>query len=925
MKTYLRFVFGMLSFALMAGVAWGTTTYYPQGSLAPNTTTNWNTVRAGGGSSPANFTAGDVFVIQNGHNMTTSATWSVSGAGSKVWIESGGKLTATSAVTLNGATTFQIDANGEYVHNNTIAYGGSIFQGTESFDAASTVTLNNSNTTGPSSVTFGNLTVNFTSDPGGSVNLSGGITTINGNFTVQSTSTREFRLTGNTSLTLTISGNLTISGGTLNLASGSGSPTINVGGNFNQSGGTLTSGSSVSTIAFTGGAASVTFDESGTLTNTNINWQIASGKTVANNANFGAGSWVNASRTMTVSGTFQINQGSWTGSSGTWSYGAGSTLIFNNSSGSYGSIDNAHVYWPSSSGPANVTVQGAGGITLGVARTVSGTFQTASGVTNANNLTLNGTAQLNAGGYVTGSPTYGSSSTLKYNTGGTYGRGAEWSSNNPANVQLSNNTTLNYPNGSTAARTMTGNLTIDVGSALYMDYGSPGTNNPFTVGGNLTVNGNLSLGDAVGGDLHLAGNWINNGGTINMNGRAVEFNGSSVQDIGGTAATTFAYLTINNAAGVTLSRNATVSNVLALTNGEVSTGSNTLTISSDQPDAVVIASSNGSVNGTIIRAVAGGSTGTYKFTNNRTYIIPNGSQSGQNVTITSYPNTYPPAGNTAGAIKRYYTITPAGSLTAGTLSMEFVPAENEHSVPLLNLTAWRNSSGTTWVNEGGTYGGSNNVVVGPTSTWSNWAMNDGLIPLPIQLSSFTGVVVNNRVKLDWTTASEVNNFGFYVQKRRAQSGEQWAEIPGSFIVGHGTTSTPQHYTFTDISVFTTSQQYRLKQVDLDQTIHYSEPIQVDRPTDVREVAPRQFTLSQNYPNPFNPSTEIKFSVETNGHASLQLYNALGQNVATLFDDVAEAGYLYKVRFDATSLSSGVYFYRLVSGKQADLKKFVLLK
>ena len=219
------------------------TTYYSQGILAPNLTTSWNTLRGGGGSTPVNFTSGDVFVIQNGHNMTTSAAWSVSGINSKVWIESGGTLTATSAITLAAATTFQIDANGTYVHNNVAAYGSTIFQaGTEAFDASSNVILNNSNTTGPSGVIFGNLIVNFTSDPGGSVNCAGGLKTINGNLDVQSTSTREFRLTGTTFVTLTIAKDLKISGGTLNIASGAGSvPAIKIGGNLNQTGGTLTS------------------------------------------------------------------------------------------------------------------------------------------------------------------------------------------------------------------------------------------------------------------------------------------------------------------------------------------------------------------------------------------------------------------------------------------------------------------------------------------------------------------------------------------------------------------------------------------------------------------------------------------------------------------------------------------------------------
>ncbi len=91
------------------------------------------------------------------------------------------------------------------------------------------------------------------------------------------------------------------------------------------------------------------------------------------------------------------------------------------------------------------------------------------------------------------------------------------------------------------------------------------------------------------------------------------------------------------------------------------------------------------------------------------------------------------------------------------------------------------------------------------------------------------------------------------------------------------------------------------------------------------TAPVLFTLAQNYPNPFNPSTEIKFSVETTNRATLDVYNMLGQKVASLFDGIAESGQYYKVRFDGGNFSTGVYFYELKSGAKNDLKKLVLLK
>jgi hypothetical protein len=197
--------------------------------------------------------------------------------------------------------------------------------------------------------------------------------------------------------------------------------------------------------------------------------------------------------------------------------------------------------------------------------------------------------------------------------------------------------------------------------------------------------------------------------------------------------------------------------------------------------------------------------------------------------------------------------------------------------------------------------------------------------LPIQLGSFTGKLVAGRsVILEWETLSETNNYGFEVQ-RSAQQGSGYQTIPESFIPGHGTTIVPHKYSFLDSSADDGTLYYRLSQVDLDGVIHYSEGIRVDIVSDVREQAPSAFALYQNYPNPFNPQTEITFSVQTTDRTTLEVYNLVGQRIAQLFDDVAQAGRYYKVRFEGTSFSSGVYFYRLQSGKNTELRKLMLLK
>ncbi len=90
------------------------------------------------------------------------------------------------------------------------------------------------------------------------------------------------------------------------------------------------------------------------------------------------------------------------------------------------------------------------------------------------------------------------------------------------------------------------------------------------------------------------------------------------------------------------------------------------------------------------------------------------------------------------------------------------------------------------------------------------------------------------------------------------------------------------------------------------------------------VTPKEFSLSQNYPNPFNPSTQISYQLPVNGRVSLKVYDVIGREAATLADDVKAAGY-YSATFDASKLSSGIYFARLQSGDKVQLKKMILMK
>lgn len=187
---------------------------------------------------------------------------------------------------------------------------------------------------------------------------------------------------------------------------------------------------------------------------------------------------------------------------------------------------------------------------------------------------------------------------------------------------------------------------------------------------------------------------------------------------------------------------------------------------------------------------------------------------------------------------------------------------------------------------------------------------------PVELTSFTGQVENSYVNLLWTTATELNNKNFAVE-RAIQIG-QWQEI--CFIKGKGTTNEPQQYQFKDplISVAAKKYYYRIKQIDFDGTISYSNEVEID------VTGPKDFALFQNYPNPFNPTTTIKFALPVESKVKINIYNSLGQLVETLADKEMESGY-HEINFDASRLASGVYLYQLQVGDFISAKKMLLIK
>jgi hypothetical protein len=210
----------------------------------------------------------------------------------------------------------------------------------------------------------------------------------------------------------------------------------------------------------------------------------------------------------------------------------------------------------------------------------------------------------------------------------------------------------------------------------------------------------------------------------------------------------------------------------------------------------------------------------------------------------------------------------------------------------------------------------NPIVLGPSG--SVVSTGGGLnIPLPVEMTSFMASADGPNAKLCWRTATETNNYGFEIE-RRAISNSQWSKI--GFVAGAGTSTSQREYSYFDKGLATGKYVYRIKQVDNDGTFKYSFSAEV-------EVVgmPKLLKLDDNYPNPFNPTTTIQFTVPQNGLVRLRIYNVIGQEVANLFNGPAEVGNLYKVKFEVSSLPSGLYFSVLEFGNQRLTRKMVLAK
>lgn len=181
-------------------------------------------------------------------------------------------------------------------------------------------------------------------------------------------------------------------------------------------------------------------------------------------------------------------------------------------------------------------------------------------------------------------------------------------------------------------------------------------------------------------------------------------------------------------------------------------------------------------------------------------------------------------------------------------------------------------------------------------------------PLPVTLMNFTHKISGYNVNLTWTTTMESNNKGFQIERKNVSEGD-WKTI--GFVAGAGNSNTVKNYSFDDKKLTSGKFQYRMKQIDYNGNFSYN-----NLNGEINMGAPKKFNLSQNYPNPFNPSTKIDYELPLDSKVKVIIYDALGREIRTLVNDNQKAG-LYTIDFNAKELSSGFYFYRLITNSDGN--------
>lgn len=629
-----------------------------------------------------------------------------------------------------------------------------------------------------------------------------------------------------------------------------------------------------------------------------------------------------ANLTLNANATLSLNASALVIPGSSWNFDAASTVIYSStttvqSAMTYGNL----VYSNTSNGTpnGNLTIAGNLSITGGTLRGNSGTsgsfIHTVSG-----NVLISGTSSRLA--CVTN--TSATTASCTWNIAG--------------NVSLTGNNSGNRiilyesagPHSGSAVVNIDGNLSV--GSSSRLEFkSSSSTTNDFPLGiinlkGNLVMNGNWNVSSASAGTSP---------------GFQFNFVGISAQDWSGVpsySVTGFDLnININNAAGITLSSplSIAVSRIyLNFVNGNLTTSStNLLTVGTS--GNLSAGSSSSFVNGPLAHTIGsvGPTVKSFPIGKGTDYRPLNLTITQDAATATLYTaemfNAAPPA-RPLGIFDhvsstRYYTITQGvgANVTAAALQLSYGADDGVFDVNIVNIA--KGDGANAWSDLGGD--GTGLPTGSITSTTNFTTFSDFVLaftgPVPVELTAFSAKLYKSDVMLNWTTATETNNYGWDIEMRK-NSSAAWQKI--GFVNGAGNSNSPKEYSYVHkLNNENGSLIYRLKQVDIDGKITYSKEVAVD------VKIPVSFTLSQNYPNPFNPNTNIDYTLPFKSEVILSVYSVTGEKIVDIVNEEQPAGY-YSYQFGSKdlNLTSGIYIYKLTAVSKSNeaftlTKKMLLVK
>lgn len=901
----------------------------------------WATSMVVNGTYTVQNTNASYIYFTNGGNITFSIAGNLTVSGGELRFTRGnGNATVAISGNVNVTSGILTIDNGDGGSSLTISGDLSATAGTfqETAGAPVSVIFNKAGTqTFTSGGAFSGF-LNFIVNSGSTLQMAAAGTVVSGDGT--------FTLSSGATLGITSIAGITTSGGTGNIQV-IGTRTYSTGANYiyngsaNQAVGNGLTQNTPANLTITNPGFTVSL---GAITNISGILTVNAASTLAL-TNFDLGATTAPTAVNLVSGS--SSSASITGTTGTLTLGGDITVTFSGS-GTSGAIISSKV----NLGAANRNFDIASGVSLDL--TISGD------ISGSRNITKAGTGRLVLSGANTytgtttinvGTIQLGHTSALGTIAGGTsVTSGAELdlagftlSTSEPLTLNGTGIADGALFNSSATGATFNGAITLGSNTEIEAGAGDITLGTSGIIGGfNLTKSGsfNLSLGNSTStlgavtvtagtltapGTVNISGDFTNNG-TFSAGSGTVNLNSASAQTITGSSASTFNNLTLSGGGAKSLSKSATVSGVLTFTSG-ILTSSSTNLLSITSTGSVTTASDASFVDGPVAK------TGTSSFvfpvgkTGTGYQAIAIASLSGSETFTAEYvrasTTTY---GN--GAHQNPIVMVSACELwllarTGSSVTADVTLYGNQHSgcSPATGDNYFRGNSanisdmrvihwnGTEWTAASTSTGTPVNSGTGATlnvqitalgvSNFSPFSFGSiGLSPLPVKLVSFTAHSENNNSILNWSTATEKNNDYFEIE--RSVDGTNFNNV--GKVAGAGNSTSILNYQFIDTRVSELSSKqvyYRLKQVDFDGTIDYSNIVLVN----FNKVS--AVTIQTIQPNPFGDKLSVSYSLPENGVVTISLVDLQGRVLLTS-ENNANKGF-NTANFNTEGIATGMYF------------------